>query len=126
MATTQIAEDLNPFHTASKQFDNAAQILNLDSGMCALLRSPKRQLIVSIPTRMDDGSIHVFEGYRVQHSIARGPAQGGIRYHPNVTLDEVNSTASKPAEPVISCSRESTAQRASLAVELAPTRHTEK
>ena len=94
MATTQIAEDLNPFHIASKQFDNAAEILNLNSGMCAVLRSPKRQLIVSIPTRMDDGSIHVFEGYRVQHNIARGPAKGGIRYHPNVTLDEVKALAS--------------------------------
>jgi len=94
MATTQIAEDLNPFNIASKQFDNAAAILNLDSGMCAVLRNPKRQLIVSIPTRMDNGQIKVFEGYRVQHNIARGPAKGGIRYHPNVTLDEVKALAS--------------------------------
>ncbi len=57
MATTQVAEDLNPFRIASKQFDNAAEILNLDSGMCSVLRNPKRQLIVSIPTRMDDGQI---------------------------------------------------------------------
>ena len=83
MTTTQVAEDLNPFQIASKQFDNAAAILNLDSGMCAVLRNPKRQLIVSIPTRMDNGQIKVFEGYRVQHNIARGPAKGGIRYHPN-------------------------------------------
>ena len=94
MATTQVAEDLNPFRIASKQFDNAAEILNLDSGMCSVLRNPKRQLIVSIPTRMDDGQIKVFEGYRVQHNIARGPAKGGIRYHPNVTLDEVKALAS--------------------------------
>src|SRR5258705_9854822 len=62
--------------------------------MREVLRRPKRQLIVSIPTRMDDGSIKVFEGYRVQHNLARGPAKGGIRYHPSVTLDEVKALAS--------------------------------
>ena len=93
MATTQIKENLNPFHIASQQFDNAAEILNLSSGMREVLRSPKRQLVVSIPTRMDDGQVRVFEGYRVQHNIARGPAKGGIRYHPNVTLDEVKALA---------------------------------
>jgi glutamate dehydrogenase (NAD(P)+) len=94
MATTQITEDLNPFRIASKQFDTAAEILNLDPGMRDVLRNPKRQLIVSIPTRMDDGHIQVFEGYRVQHNIARGPAKGGIRYHPKVSLDEVKALAS--------------------------------
>ena len=94
MATTRVAENLNPFHIASKQFDNAAEILSLDSGMREVLRTPKRQLVVSIPTLMDDGRIKVFEGYRVQHNIARGPAKGGIRYHPNVTLDEVKALAS--------------------------------
>src|SRR5262245_44916536 len=62
--------------------------------MRAVLVNPKRQLIVSIPVKMDDGSISVFEGYRVQHNIARGPAKGGIRYHPQVTLDEVRALAS--------------------------------
>jgi glutamate dehydrogenase (NAD(P)+) len=94
MATTRVAEDLNPFRIASRQFDTAAEILNLDDGMRDVLRNPKRQLVVSIPTRMDDGRIRVFEGYRVQHNIARGPAKGGIRYHPNVTLDEVKALAS--------------------------------
>src|SRR5712692_8508744 len=86
-------EDLNPYTIARMQFDRAAEHLNLDPGLREILRQPKRSLIVSIPTRMDDGSIHVFEGFRVQHSIARGPAKGGIRYHPNVTLDEVKALA---------------------------------
>ncbi|MFQ5792923.1 MAG: Glu/Leu/Phe/Val dehydrogenase, partial [Acidobacteriota bacterium] len=94
MATAKVTEDLNPFHIASKQFDTAAEILNLEDGMREVLRTPKRQLVVSIPTRMDDGTIRVFEGYRVQHNIALGPAKGGIRYHPNVTLDEVKALAS--------------------------------
>jgi glutamate dehydrogenase (NAD(P)+) len=94
MATTNVSENLNPFHIASQQFDNAAEILNLDPGLRDVLRNPKRQLIVSIPTLMDDGRIRVFEGYRVQHNIARGPAKGGIRYHPNVSLDEVKALAS--------------------------------
>jgi glutamate dehydrogenase (NAD(P)+) len=94
MATTKVTENLNPFHIASQQFDSAAEILDLDAGMREVLRNPKRQLVVSIPTMMDDGRIKVFEGYRVQHNIARGPAKGGIRYHPNVTLDEVKALAS--------------------------------
>lgn len=65
----------------------------MDEGMRKVLSMPKRALIVSIPVRMDDGSYQVFEGYRVQHNIARGPAKGGIRYHPNVTLDEVKALA---------------------------------
>ncbi len=93
MATTQVKEDLNPFHIASQQFDCAADILNLNPGMREVLRSPKRQLIVSIPTKMDNGQVKVFEGYRVQHNVARGPAKGGIRYHPDVTLDEVKALA---------------------------------
>ena len=84
----------NPFEVALEQFDRAADILGLDAGLRETLRRPKRQLIVSIPVRMDDGSIRVFEGYRVQHNIARGPAKGGIRYHPQVSLDEVKALAS--------------------------------
>ena len=86
-------EDLNPFHIANKQFARAAEHLKLDVGVREILAKPKRCLIVSIPTRMDDGSIRVFEGYRVQHSLALGPAKGGIRYHPNVSLDEVKALA---------------------------------
>lgn len=87
-------ESLNPFEIAQKQFDRAAELLDLDAGMREVLRRPKRCLVVSVPTRMDDGRVEVFEGYRVQHNIARGPAKGGIRYHPNVTLDEVKALAS--------------------------------
>jgi glutamate dehydrogenase (NAD(P)+) len=87
-------EQLNPFEIAKQQFDRAADYLELEESMRNVLRSAKRQLIVSIPVRMDGGETKVFEGYRVQHNIARGPAKGGIRYHPNVTLDEVKALAS--------------------------------
>src|SRR5437763_16359955 len=87
-------EELNPFEIAKQQFDRAADYLELDQSLRNVLRSAKRQLIVSIPGRMDGGETKVFEGYRVQHNIARGPAKGGIRYHPNVTLDEVKALAS--------------------------------
>ena len=94
MATVATKEVLNPFEIAQKQFDTAAEHLRLEPWLHDVLKAPKRQLIVSVPTKMDDGSIHVFEGYRVQHSMARGPAKGGIRYHPGVTLDEVKALAS--------------------------------
>jgi glutamate dehydrogenase (NAD(P)+) len=95
MATQQAyQEELNPFEIAKQQFNRAADYLNLDSSMRQVLSSAKRQLIVSIPVKMDGGDVRVFEGYRVQHNIARGPAKGGIRYHPNVTLDEVKALAS--------------------------------
>jgi len=87
-------ENLNPFDIAKEQFNTAADLLNLDPSMRAVLITPKRQLIVSIPVKMDNGTISVFEGYRVQHNVARGPAKGGIRYHPQVTLDEVRALAS--------------------------------
>jgi len=86
-------ENLNPFAVAMAQFDRAALYLDLDDGLRELLKTPKRQLIVSIPVKMDDGSLRVFEGYRVQHNVARGPGKGGIRYHPDVTLDEVKALA---------------------------------
>src|SRR5437773_1323042 len=94
MDSVLVKETLNPFEIAQKQFDAAADHLKLESWLRDVLRRPKRQLIVSLPTKMDDGSIKVFEGYRVQHNLARGPAKGGIRYHPNVTLDEVKALAS--------------------------------
>ena len=86
-------ENLNPYDFALLQFDRAADHLGLDAGARKILSTPKRQLIVSIPVKMDDGSISVFQGYRVQHSIARGPSKGGIRYHPGVTLDEMKALA---------------------------------
>lgn len=89
-----VQENLNPFAIVQQQFDNAAAYLNMPKDLAEVLKRPKRQLIVSVPIEMDDGSIRVFEGYRVQHNIARGPAKGGIRYHPNVSLDEVKALAS--------------------------------
>ena len=89
----QPAESLNPFEIALRQFEIAAEYLHLDPSLRRVLSHPKRALIVSIPVRMDDGSINVYEGFRVQHNIARGPAKGGIRYHMNVTLDEVKALA---------------------------------
>jgi len=83
----------NPWEMALQQFDAVAGKMKLDPDLHAILRKPKRALIVSIPTRMDDGSIKVFDGYRVQHSHARGPSKGGIRYHQDVTLDEVKALA---------------------------------
>ena len=87
-------ENLNPYDIARQQFDLAAEPLNLPADLAEVLKTPKRQLIVSIPVQMDNETIRVFEGYRVQHNIARGPAKGGIRYHPAVTLDEMKALAS--------------------------------
>ena len=86
-------EDLNPYRISQIQFDIAAEYLKLDPGLRQILRTPKRVFEVSVPTKMDNGQIKVFTGYRVQHNIARGPAKGGIRYHPAVTLDEVKALA---------------------------------
>lgn len=88
-----IHEDLNPFAIALRQFDTAAERLGLDRGMREFLRRPRRALTLSLPVKMDDGSLRVFEGYRVQHNTSRGPCKGGIRYHPNVTFDEVKALA---------------------------------
>ncbi|HEY8744669.1 MAG TPA: Glu/Leu/Phe/Val dehydrogenase, partial [Chloroflexota bacterium] len=86
-------EPLNAYDIAVQQFDTVAQRLGLDAGIAAILRHPKRELTVNFPVKMDDGSIHVFTGYRVQHNMIRGPAKGGIRYSPQVTLDEVRALA---------------------------------
>src|SRR4030088_410265 len=86
-------EDLNPFRIAQIQFDMAAEFLKLDPGLRQILRTPKRILEVSLPTKMDNGQVKVLTGYRVQHNVARGPGKGGIRYHPNVTLDEAEALA---------------------------------
>src|SRR6202522_1490868 len=86
-------EDLNPYRISQIQFDIAAEYLKLDQGLRQILRAPKRVLEVSVPTKLDNGQIKVFTGFRVQHNVARGPAKGGIRYHPGVTLDEVKALA---------------------------------
>jgi glutamate dehydrogenase (NAD(P)+) len=86
-------EDLNPFRIAQIQFDMAAEYLKLDPGLRQILRTPKRVLEVSVPVKMDNGQTKVFTGFRVQHNVSRGPAKGGLRYHPNVTLDEVKALA---------------------------------
>jgi glutamate dehydrogenase (NAD(P)+) len=88
----QIKEE-NPFESMMSRFDRAAQLLDLDPDLYAVLRVPNRELKVYIPTRMDSGRIQVFEGFRVQHNFARGPAKGGIRYAPDVNLDEVRALA---------------------------------
>jgi glutamate dehydrogenase (NAD(P)+) len=84
---------INPFETAKRQIDIVADILGLNGGLRDVLKSPKRELTVNFPVRMDDGSYHVFTGYRVQYNMARGPSKGGIRYHPQVSLDEVRALA---------------------------------
>ena len=84
---------INPLDTAIAQFETAAQRLNLDPGLRQVLATCKRELATNFPVQMDDGSIKVFTGYRVQHNLARGPAKGGIRYHPSVSLDEMRALA---------------------------------
>jgi glutamate dehydrogenase (NAD(P)+) len=88
----EIKED-NPFESMMSRFDRAAQLLDLDPDLYAVMRVPNRELKVYIPTRMDSGRIEVFEGFRVQHNFARGPAKGGIRYSPDVNIDEVRALA---------------------------------
>jgi len=93
MATEQIVAAINAWDVAQQQFDLAAERLDLSPGLRKVLREPKRQLTVHFPVKMDNGEVEVFTGYRVQHNLSRGPAKGGIRYHQNVTLDEVKALA---------------------------------
>ena len=86
-------EELNPFAIAQKQLDQAAEIMGLDPATHELLRWPLRELHVTLPVRMDDGSIKIFHGFRVQYNDARGPTKGGIRYHPEETIDTVRALA---------------------------------
>lgn len=86
-------DEKNPFEAMSERFDRAAQLLGLESDLYAVLRVPSREIKVYIPVKMDTGHIEVFEGFRVQHNFARGPAKGGIRYAPDVSLDEVKALA---------------------------------
>jgi len=88
-----LQKELNPLANAERQFDEAADRLNLPAGIREVIKRPRRTTIVSLPVPMDDGTLHVFLGYRVQHSIVRGPAKGGIRYHPDVTREEVEALA---------------------------------
>ena len=83
----------NPFEAMMSRFQAASQILGLDEQIYNVLKSPARQVIVSLPVTMDDGSIRVFEGYRVIHSTILGPSKGGIRFDPAVNLDEVKALA---------------------------------
>ncbi len=85
---------ISVFQNVMQQFDAAAKKLKLDPVILEFIKMPRRATIVNLPVKMDDGSFRMFTGYRVQHSIARGPAKGGIRFHPNVTLDEVQALAS--------------------------------
>ncbi len=86
-------EVMNAYVQAVAQFDAAAARLNLSQSLRAILRMPKRELTVNFPVRMDDGTIEMFTGYRVQHNVNRGPAKGGIRFDSNVSLDEVRALA---------------------------------
>jgi len=88
-----LQKELNPLANAERQFDEAADRLNVPAGLREVIKRPRRVTIVSLPVGMDDGTLKVFTGYRVQHSIVRGPAKGGIRYHPDVTLEEVEALA---------------------------------
>ena len=89
-----LVDENNPWLAAAARFDEAATRLNLEDGMRKILKSPAREITVNIPVLLDDGRIEVFTGYRVQHSIARGPGKGGIRFAKDVTLDEVRALAS--------------------------------
>ena len=91
MNPNQVLGEENPFEAMHARFDLAASKLGLDPGLYKILRTPDRELTVSVPVYMDDGEVQVFTGYRVQHSMARGPAKGGIRFNLNVTLDEVRA-----------------------------------
>ncbi len=93
MINEQAAPAINAWEVAQHQFDLAAARLDLDPGLRAVLREPRRALTVTFPVHMDDGSVRVFTGYRVQHNLGRGPAKGGIRYHQDVSLDEVKALA---------------------------------
>jgi glutamate dehydrogenase (NAD(P)+) len=94
MKSVAMEQETNPWESQAARFDLAAHKLNLDEGLWKVLRYPTREIILHIPVQMDDGHLEVFTGFRVQHSIARGPAKGGIRYSPDVTLDEVRALAS--------------------------------
>jgi len=92
-ASPSVDTEINPWLSAAARFDEAADRLGLDEGLCKVLRTAALELTVHIPVQLDDGRLEVFTGYRVQHSIARGPSKGGVRFAPDVTLDEVRALA---------------------------------
>src|SRR5690606_26448939 len=88
---TTLVQHSNPFLNAQRQLLTAVEQLGLDRAVYEVLKEPERVIIVSIPVRMDDGSLRTFTGYRAQHTLVTGPAKGGIRFHPDVTLDEIKA-----------------------------------
>jgi glutamate dehydrogenase (NAD(P)+) len=95
MSVVETEKELSVYESMAARFDVAARKLGLDAGLYKYLRTPNREIIVHIPVGMDNGQLEVFDGFRVQHSIARGPCKGGIRYGPNVTLDEIRGLAAE-------------------------------
>lgn len=95
MSILEVNKELSVYESMAARFDVATRKLNLDEGICRYLRSPNREIIVHIPVVMDTGQLEVFDGFRVQHSIARGPCKGGVRYGPKVTLDEIRGLAAE-------------------------------
>jgi glutamate dehydrogenase (NAD(P)+) len=95
MSVEEKEKELSVFESMAARYDVAARKLGLDEGLSNYLRTPNREIIVHIPVAMDDGTLRVFDGYRVQHSIARGPSKGGLRYAPDVTLDEIRGLAAE-------------------------------
>ncbi len=93
MTIERAVQPINSWHVAQRQFDRAAERLELDPGMRLVLREPQREFKCHFPVKMDDGSVRVFTGYRVHHNIVRGPAKGGIRFHQDVNLDEIKALA---------------------------------
>lgn len=93
MTTEHASRRVDPWQVAQHQFDVAAERLHLDQGLRAILRTTQRELTVHFPVKMDDGTVRMFTGYRIQHNLGRGPAKGGIRYHPDVSLNEVRALA---------------------------------
>jgi glutamate dehydrogenase (NAD(P)+) len=94
MKSVTLEQEMNPWEAQAARFDFAARKLNLEEGLWKVLNSPSREIIVHFPVSMDDGHIELFTGFRVHHSMARGPGKGGVRYSPDVTLDEVRALAS--------------------------------
>jgi len=88
---TLTKENYNAYQTAQKQFDDVADLVNLDQSARDILREPSREFHFTIPVKMDDGTTKVFKGYRIQHNDARGPAKGGIRFDPNETVDTIRA-----------------------------------
>mgnify|MGYP003337292653 CR=1 FL=1 len=115
MSPQIIHSDENPFEAMSARFKLAADKLGLEPGLYQVLRTPDREITVAIPVVMDDGSLQVFTGYRVQHSLARGPAKGGIRYAPNVHIDEVRALAAWIWRSIIPCSASTCKMSSSVA-----------